>query len=312
VAGTLTALAPNIAPSTEESGAGAAPEMAVDTSVPQPAFTRTPLAPPLTPEPTLNITPASPDAPISTATSNSMAKTQELQARINMANILIFEDASEENLIPRLDDVINTMGFSGGIIVNAHQEPGRFLKFLNDGTKWNLIIIANESRAQPNTWLIYQTMPFIEKQNTALIVETWNLDEDSNKGASYLMDRCGIRVEKSWHRLDDYNYEDFLIYNFPKTDPILSVPNQILIPVRPSVFWMGDVGDLMRLLPGSDSKFVAGLFSNDPANYGLITSCDKGRIIIQTFSSHDYRIWETASLWENYITTALAAHFSPQ
>jgi hypothetical protein len=310
VAKTLAAAVPSALQAFEGPGIDAALEMLPDTSTPEPKRIEITLTPILTSEPTQTGTPTFTFTPSTTPTSIPLAKTQELQARIKTANILIFEDASEANLIPRLDDVMGVMGISGGVVVNAHQEPGRFLNYLNDGTIWDLIIIANESRAQPNTWLIYESMPFIEKHNTALIVETWNLDEDSNKGASYLMDRCGIRVEKSWYRPEDYQVEDFLIYNFPQEDPILSYPNQILIPIRPSVYWMGDVGDLMRLLPGSKSRFIAGLYSNDPANYGLITSCGEGRILIQTFSTHDYRIWETKTLWENYITFTLSNHFN--
>jgi len=285
------------------------------TASPEPTLTDTP-APTDTPVPTLTDT-ATPEMSFPTAlpgmaTKDPVAKTQDMQSRIKTANILVFEDVSdggETELVGRIDRVIEYMGITGGKVVNAHERAATFERFLKDGTPWDLIIIANESRRSFNTNLISLTIPFL-KQKTALIVEAWNLDEDYNTGASFIMDYCGIRVEKNWYRSEDYKPEQFLFYNFAQNEPLFFYPNRINIPVRPTAYWMGDVGDLMNLYPGSRSRFAGGLISNDPSRYGIITVCDEGRVIVQTFSTHDYSYWDTITLWENYITHVLSNHFN--
>jgi hypothetical protein len=42
----------------------------------------------------------------------------------------------------------------------------------------------------------------------------------------------------------------------------------------------------------------------------LITACIEGRVIIQTFSDHDYHRSDIQALWENYVTYVLTNHFA--
>ena len=45
----------------------------------------------------------------------------------------------------------------------------------------------------------------------------------------------------------------------------------------------------MRLSGSGDAVLLAGGSANDTSQRGLLTTCLEGRVIIQTFSSHDYR-----------------------
>jgi hypothetical protein len=42
----------------------------------------------------------------------------------------------------------------------------------------------------------------------------------------------------------------------------------------------------------------------------VAASCFNGRVIIQTFSNHDYRKEDVMVLWENYIVYTLTNHFN--
>jgi hypothetical protein len=61
---------------------------------------------------------------------------------------------------------------------------------------------------------------------------------------------------------------------------------------------------------GGDAQILAGGFMSNPTDYGLIVSCIEGRVIIQTFSDHDYHREDIQALWENYITYVLTNHFA--
>ncbi|HTP02521.1 MAG TPA: hypothetical protein VMJ64_14195 [Anaerolineales bacterium] len=42
----------------------------------------------------------------------------------------------------------------------------------------------------------------------------------------------------------------------------------------------------------------------------MLASCYDGRVILQTFSDHDYRQEEIIALWQNYIHYTLKNHFA--
>ena len=68
-------------------------------------------------------------------------------------------------------------------------------------------------------------------------------------------------------------------------------------------------GDYVRVT-GGDAVIVAGGYPSTPSDYGLITTCIEGRVIIQTFSDHDYHREDIQALWENYVTYVLTNHFA--
>jgi hypothetical protein len=64
-------------------------------------------------------------------------------------------------------------------------------------------------------------------------------------------------------------------------------------------FWSGDVGDLLARSADSPPKII-GRLTGSPTENGVLVSCYDGRLILQTFSSHDYPAEAITALWQNY------------
>ena len=121
--------------------------------------------------------------------------------------------------------------------------------------------------------------------------------------------------EKDWLREPGYKVEDFAIYWLqPKHEFFDTVPNPNVSLGNPNyLFWVppltNDAGDRIRLDTGGDAVLLAGLYPTQKSQAGVIASCMDGRMIVQTFSTHDYRQDEVMALWENYIIWVLTNHF---
>jgi len=76
-----------------------------------------------------------------------------------------------------------------------------------------------------------------------------------------------------------------------------------------NVMWNGDVGDLVKLNPGSSAVLLAGTQPKEYASYGLMAECLDGRMLWQTFSTHDYKTQDMINLWTNYIVYTLKARY---
>jgi hypothetical protein len=79
--------------------------------------------------------------------------------------------------------------------------------------------------------------------------------------------------------------------------------------------WTGDIGDLLELKyqgaePVGDAVLLAGTNGVWKTDHGTLVSCLGGRLILQTFSSHEYNYGEVVQLWQNYIYQALKNHFA--
>ena len=61
---------------------------------------------------------------------------------------------------------------------------------------------------------------------------------------------------------------------------------------------------------GGDATLLAGLSSSLQSQEAVLATCEEGRIIIQTFSDHDYAREDIVPLWENYIYWTLKNHFA--
>ncbi len=280
------------------------------------AETPTPLVITATSEPTLPPTPTLPaeDTPTPLPpTPDAVMLTNQMQARIRAANVLAFDLPDEDGrLLPRMGHVLDGMGFSGGLVVNAGDSLGTFDRHLRNST-WDLVILSVESRQTVQLGKLGLAEPLMNHVSNggALIVETWNLDEDQSSTAGFLMSLCNARVEKDWHRPEGtYNPMLFAIQARDQDSPIFNKPNRINLPIGPTVFWKGDAGDLIAVQPDGGSQILAGLAGSNIHNYGYITSCNKGKFILQTFSSHDYPLFETVHLYQNYIDYVLTNRFN--
>ena len=271
--------------------------------------------PTYTPYPTYTPEPPTVEVPAVTAEvapiqPQEPSPTVDMQARIRSANILVYEDIrGYPELLPFVHETINNMGFSGGKIVEVGDAVGDFKDQLLSSTKWDLIIVASESRGTIRGEFWEYIMTHVNN-DVALVVEMWYLDDIANGKVAALLGKCGVKYQKDWTFSPGANPLDFSIYILDPNSEVFSNPNSGITLSNPSYFyWQGDVGDLLKVGPGGDAKILAGLYPKEKSSYGLITSCLDGRVIIQTFDTHDFDPYITKALWENYITTTLTHHF---
>jgi hypothetical protein len=123
------------------------------------------------------------------------------------------------------------------------------------------------------------------------------------------MQRCGITFHQDWWRDNNANLNTYLIYLLEPSDPLFSQPNMISMLIPYDIRWIDDVGDTVETIPGSGAVLLAGRLPKEYNSYGLITKCLDGRMVWQTFSTHDYKDQEMINLWQNYIYNTLKARY---
>ena len=231
-------------------------------------------------------------------TVNPPTPTEDLAALIKSAKVLAYEDSMAVPLVPWVRPTLDLMGLD----YTYTADIGDLLNYLNSGTKWDLIIIAAEARSsvQGEFWDVIT--PKVTNDKTALIVEMWYLEDTAVGRISQLTSKCGIRWQKVRAAPDS-------IYMLKPDHPIFTTPNSGFSLTNYVGYWQDKGGDYVRVT-GGDAQILAGGFMSNPTDYGLITTCIEGRVIIQTFSDHDYHREDIQALWENYITYVLTNHFA--
>ncbi len=255
-----------------------------------------------TPYPTYTVAPAEAvAAPTSTPV--------DMGARIKASNILIYEDiVGDPSLLPIVSNTINYMNFSGGKVVNAGDGLGRFKEHALSAVKWDLMIVAAEVRTAFSGEMFEMMYDHINSGG-AVIIEVWYLDKVTSGKIAPILSKCGVGFFRDWIRNFDYDPFDYSIYWLDKSHPLLSSPNTVAAPSYPYPEWFTDAGDLLKLGSGGDAVLVGGLHLDRKSDYGVLASCMGGRMVIQTFSSHDYKYSLVQPLWENYITYTLTKHY---
>jgi hypothetical protein len=285
-------------------------ELATDTPEAE-APTETPvIAPTYTPTyfPTATVGPTNtPRPPQPTPTPRISA---EMEQRIYNARVLILEDiVGHPVLVPRLDAVIERMGMNTDNVYNYHDASGLFVEALEAGEEWDLIIVATEKRTDARL-AIWETLHEYAQNGTAIIVEAWYLDEISGGSIKPLLDDCGVKVHNNWFRDESHEAYNFVVVDVADNNHrLFNRPRKVNMPLIPTFYWEGDVGDQMLVLPLGHAAIIGGLNTRHSIYYGLITECLEERMVLQTFSTHDYRKTDTMNLWENYIFNTLLAHF---
>jgi hypothetical protein len=218
---------------------------------------------------------------------------------IRNAKILVYEDAGGARLPEWVKSTLDLMGLK---YVHDGDALGDFMSHLNSSTQWDLIIVAAESRSgvQGEFWDIIT--PKVTSDKTALIVEMWYLSRIANGRIQSLTTKCGIEFQATRKYVDS-------TYTLDTSNPIFSTPNGGFSLTNYVGYWTDKGGDYVRLTGSGDATLLAGGFLKEKSRYGLITSCVEGRVIIQTFSSHDYHLEQMQMLWENYIINTLTNHF---
>jgi len=240
--------------------------------------------------------------------------TKDIPSMIKSANVLIYEDIWGDptwSANRRVSMAVEQMGFSGGRVVNVGDKLGEFKGELNTGTAWDLVVISPESRAQVRGEF-WDFMIDHVHNGVAMVAEIWYLDKINLGKISPMMTECGISMQANWSRPANFDILNYSITTLDPTHPIFNTPNAGISLVTPNSYWPEDAGDFIKLRTGSNARILAGLYKSKPSEYGLIAECFDGRVIFQTFSTHDYQQKQTVPLWVNYMTYTLTKHFEAQ
>ena len=258
------------------------------TETPQPS--PTPIPPTETPLPPTDTPTAIPP------TNTQPPPTVDIQAAIKSANIILFEDLFFSRYVKKaLDD-------GGYTYTDVGDRLGTFQKELLSDTKWDLIIAAAEGRGG----VAGEFFDYINQQledGASVILELWILDSVAGGRIQPILDRCGIEYQANW-----INPSNRGVYWVDDSSPFATDPNTVSLS-RFSIFWEGDVGDLVSLTPGSDAQILASANEPNPNRDGLISLCGDGRLLLQTFSSHDHSEKTMVALWQNYVYNMLSNRF---
>lgn len=223
------------------------------------------------------------------------------------ANILIYDDMYGEGEPQVVENALDGLGL-GRNTKNVRDAMGDFLSNMNSSTEWDLIIVAAESRDSISGEYFDVIADQLDR-GSAVIIEIWYIDDIFYGRIQPVMQRCGISLHREWERKTNANLNEYLVYLLEPGDPLFSEPNAISMLIPYDVLWWGDAGDLLELNPGSDAVLMGGTQSKEHSAYGLLAECLDGRMIWQTFSTHDYKTQEMINLWQNYIINTLRARF---
>ncbi|MGZ6317171.1 MAG: hypothetical protein ACXWNQ_07920, partial [Anaerolineales bacterium] len=114
---------------------------------------------------------------------------------------------------------------------------------------------------------------------------------------------CGVSYRK------DLPVDDSIYWWTPDNE-VFNEPNTVLPLIHYNLFWGNQAGDKLNLGGNGQATMLAGLSARPSSGEGVLASCYDGRVIIQTFSDHDYRQSDIIPLWQNYIHYTLKNHFA--
>jgi len=225
--------------------------------------------------------------------------TQSFDDLMNSAKILVYENTDERNIGLWIRDALDGMGLK---YTHTGSYSGHFMEYLNSGTEWDLIIVGAEDKDKISGefWDVINTR--LARDKVALIAEVWYLNSEANGPIGKILSGCGIRYQKDYQLADS-------IYWWVSDHPVFNEPNTVLPLLHYNRFWANQTGDQIRLGGGGDAVLLAGLAAKPSGQEAVLATCYDGRVIIQTFSDHDYDQAEVIPLWQNYIYNTLKNHF---
>lgn len=224
------------------------------------------------------------------------------------ANILLFEDMSGDTYTTRfVKQALDGLQLQYEDVADGQ---GNFKKQLLSpgpgGKSWDLIISADENRA--SSGIKGEFFDYFNQaldKGTAVIIETWRLDEMRAGAVESLLQRCGVTYQGDLWKLKPGNQ---VLFNLVPNHSILNEPNKNISLRTVSEYWKtSDLGDWIQKAPGGQAVLLLGSRAGERDKYGTLTVCMGGRLILQTFSTHQYDQSQMVSLWQNYIYNALLA-----
>lgn len=247
------------------------------------------LAPTEAPPPTATVQ-------LPTPTETQAAPAEDMEARIQGAKILVYEDTQ-----PIGYWIQKSLDAAGYEYTHTGDALGDFMENLNSGIEWDLIIVGAESKnaVRGEFW---DQLADQANRKTAIIAEIWYLDSIAHGRIYSFMTECGISFQKDLPLADS-------IYWLEPEHPLFNEPNTVLPLLHYGRYWASQAGDLISLRSEGDAELLAGTFTYRPTDYGQIAACMDGRVIFQTFSNHDYAFADIQPLWQNYVYYTLKNHF---
>jgi hypothetical protein len=254
-------------------------------------------------------------APPTSAPPTSAPPTQEPEPAgisfddwLDDVNILLYDDMYGRGDTQVIQNAIDGLGL-GRNTTDVRDAMGNFLSNMNSGVKWDLIIVGAESRSSISGEYFDVLADQIDR-GTSIILEVWYIDQIASGRIQPVMQRCGIAFHQDWWRNpNNYNLNEYLVYLLDQDDPMFSEPNTISMLIPYDIAWVDDVGDLVKINPGSDAILLAGAQPKEYNSYGLMAECLDGRMIWQLFSTHDYKYQDMINMWQNYIYNTLKARY---
>jgi hypothetical protein len=226
---------------------------------------------------------------------------------LKSARILLFEDMSASPYIRIVKEALDTGGY---FYLDVGSAKGWFKTQLLSGMEWDLIIAAAEANREFGGEF-FEYIDAHVARGAAAIVENWDFDLAPRGKAGQFLNRCGVRFQTDWF---EPNLRVF--YWLQPDHPVFNRPNSIPPALRNARrIWTGDIGDLLEgdsTISTDESApiFLAGTNPNQKNQNAVLASCLGGRVIIQTFRTHEYHHDDMLMLWQNYIYNALTSYFS--
>jgi hypothetical protein len=227
---------------------------------------------------------------------------------LKSAKILLFENMSASRHIRYVKEALDRSGY---FYLDVGSATGWFKNQLNSPIEWDLIIAAAEARRDFGGEFFGYIDDRVAK-GAGAIVEYWDIDSAPEGRVMPFLDRCGVKFQLDW-----YEPEMRVFFWLVPENPIFHQPNQISVNNigNAESLWSGDIGDLLEIKykggqPLGDAVLLAGTNPNWKNDHGTLVSCVSGRVIIQTFSSHEYQYYQMVQLWQNYVYQALKNHFA--
>ncbi len=259
-------------------------------------------APTNTPEPTQAQPPADNQPP------PSASGLPDFDTWMRSANILLYEDMAGQFTVYRfIKMALDNMGLPYSDVKDALGNYKNALLSGGPGGKgWDLIISGKELRSNVSGEF-YVYLNDALNQGSSVIIEEWDIDAIASGTISNILSRCGVEFQADWY---EENLNLHLLYPVNGTHPIHHTPNEGISLTNPSGYWQWtDLGDWLRLRPGSSAKLLWSARSNVRDAYGTAVVCVDDRLIIQTYSSHSYGQERVIMMWQNYIYNALKARY---
>jgi hypothetical protein len=224
------------------------------------------------------------------------------------ASVLLYEDMAGDFSVYRfIKNALDGMGIG---YVDVKDALGHYKEQLLSGGPggrgWDLIISGKELRTSvQGEFYVYLNDAL--NQGSAVIIEEWDMDSISAGKLSTILSRCGVEMQKDWL---DVPMGEQLLFPINGSHPIHHFPNEGVSLTNPSGYWnWTDLGDLIKLIPGSSAQLLWGARTNIKDSYSTAVVCMDGQLIIQTYSSHSYGQDRVERMWQNYIFNALETRY---